>query len=178
MQNVGEIDNPLTALIAGENFYGYVENDPINYIDSWGLCSNDVKKIVNAARNAVNNMTLNHERINSGSLNNIISTERRLNPFTLPPYKGCGEQTDNVINNITPLPLDCNWEPQKQFEWGTRQHILPHQWVNYVNTTDPTDPSIVLDPWNNRYQLVPPGSKLDNKNWHPLVPSLSTCCNR
>lgn len=170
-------EDPL-RFIAGENFYAYVENDPINYVDSWGLCSNDVKKIVNAARNAVNDMTLNGQRINSGNLNNIISTVRRLNPFTsLPRYKGCGEQTDNVIGNITPLPLDCNWQPQMQYAWGARQHVLPHQWVNYVSS-DATDPTIALDPWNNKYQLVPPGGKVDNKNWHPFLPSLSTCCNK
>lgn len=167
-------EDPL-RFIAGGNFYLYVENNPLDYIDSWGLCSNDVKKILNAARNAVNDMQINGERINSGNLNNIIATERRLNPFTLPPYKGCGQQADNVIGKITPLPLDCNWQPQMQYQWGTRQHILPHQWVNY-GSSDPTDPTIALDPWNNKYQLVPPGGKLESKNWHTLVPALSTCC--
>jgi len=175
-------EDPI-RFIAGENFYAYAENNPANYLDSWGLCSNDVKKIVNAARNAVNDMTLNGDRINGGNLNNIISTERHLNPFTLPPYKGCGEQADNVINKITPLKTECNWQPEKQLEWGTPQHVLAHQWVNYTSS-DSSDPTIVLDPWNNKYQLVPPGGKLGDKNWHQLVPyvnnplnnAINSCC--
>jgi len=169
-----------TRFVAGFNFYTYTENDPANYIDSWGLCPDDVRKILNAARNAVNDMTLNGQRIYGGALNNLISSERRLNPFTLPPYKGCGEQMDNVINKITPLPLDCRWEPRPQYTYFKRQQILPHQWVIY-QSNDPTDPTIALDPWNNRFQIVPPGSKMDyGANWHTLVPyvgnALHHCC--
>src|ERR1700739_2223003 len=160
--------------MTGENFYAYVGNNPVNYVDSWGLCSNDdVKKIVNAARNAVNDMTLNGDRIYNGNLNNIISTERHVNPFAPPPYKGCGEQTDNVINKITPLKLDCNWQPDKQY---TFPHGLPHQWASY-SSGDPNDPTIALDPWNNRYQLVPPGSALSDGSWHPLVPYVNNPLN-
>jgi len=175
-----------TRFLAGENFYSYVENDATNYVDSFGLCSNDVKRIVNAARNAVNNMTMNGERIYGGNLNNYLSTFRKLNPFSkLPPYKGCGEQTDNVVNQITPLipSMECNWQPTMHFEFLTLQHRLPHQWVSY-SSNDPTDPTIELDPWNNQYQLVPPGGKLNESGWKPLVPgvnnplvnSIKSCC--
>src|SRR5215469_11990327 len=152
-------EDPI-GFVAGENFYSYVENDSLNFVDSFGLCSNDVKKIVNAARNAVNDMTLNGDRIYGGNLNNAISTLRKLNPFTkLPPYKGCGEQAENVINQTLPLipSLECVWEPEMHYEFFTPQHGPPHQWVSFSTKGDPYAPTIHLDPWNNRYQLVPPG---------------------
>src|SRR5215469_15295959 len=181
-------EDPI-GFVAGENFYSYVENDSLNFVDSFGLCSNDVKKIVNAARNAVNDMTLNGDRIYGGNLNNAISTLRKLNPFTkLPPYKGCGEQAENVINQTLPLipSLECVWEPEMHYEFLTPQHGPPHQWVSFSTKGDPYAPTIHLDPWNNRYQLVPPGGHLGNDAWKRLVPGvhnamsdvINSCCKR
>ena len=159
---------------AGPNFYSYVANSPLNYTDLFGLSPNDLQQLLNAARNAVNDMNLNGQRIPNGNLNNILSTLQRLNPFRKkPPLKGCGEQTDNVINKLTPIILhtDNVWTPDKQYEYLTPDHILPHQWVNYTSN-DPNDPTLALDPWNNRFQIIPPGGSLNNGGWQPLVPGV------
>jgi RHS repeat-associated protein len=159
---------------AGFNFYTYGSNSPANFTDPLGLSPNDVLRLIIAARNATNDMTLNGDRTDPGAVNNVVSTLQRLNPFRKNKIlKGCGEQTGTLINDLLPIiaHADANWSVDEKYEFLSWDHILPHQWAEYTSS-DPNDPRLVFDPWNNRYQIVPPGGKQDNGGWHPLVPGV------
>ncbi|HTA56899.1 MAG TPA: RHS repeat-associated core domain-containing protein [Candidatus Baltobacteraceae bacterium] len=156
------------------DFYPYAGNNSTDYTDPLGLSPNDVQKLLNAARNATNDMTLNGERVPGGNTNNVLSTLQRLNPFRKKPrLLGCGEQTDKLIENLIPITLQTDnvWTADKQYQYLTPDHKLPHQWVNYTSN-DIYDPTLALDPWNNRYQIVPPGQGLTEGGWQPLVPGV------
>jgi len=181
-------EDPI-RFVSGVNFYAYTENSPINFSDVFGLCdsANDARRILNSARNSVNNMILDGERIEGGNLNNLISTFRHLNPFGPTPYKGCGAQTNKVIQQIIPLlpSLSCPWDTQQHYEFLTSQHILPHQWVSYSTGSGATSTVIQIDPWNNQYQILGPGQSLSPSGWKPLVPGIgnalhptTSCCGQ
>ncbi|MGC1626112.1 MAG: hypothetical protein WA657_15005 [Candidatus Acidiferrales bacterium] len=107
----------------------------------------------------------------NGVENNMLSSLQRLNPFRKkPPLKGCGEQTNYLIDKLTPITADTDaiWTADEQY---TFTHILPHQWVIY-SSSDPSDPSLSFDPWNNRYQIIPPGGSPSDGGWQPLVPGV------
>jgi hypothetical protein len=79
------------------------------------------------------------------------------------PYLGCGQQSDFVINEETPLipKLQDNWS----FDQPWKFDPLFHQYVK-AHDGNPSDPDIILDPYNNEYQLVPKGG--NPGPWHPL----------
>src|ERR1700687_2750696 len=110
-----------------------------------GLSPNDVLNLINAARNATNDMTLNGDRIPGGALNNFISTFQRVNPFRKNKVlMGCGDQPDFLIRRLIPVTLNTraqNWTLDKQYEYLSLHQILPHQWVEYTSG-DSNDPRL------------------------------------
>ena len=91
------------------------------------------------------------------TLNNILSGLRRLNPKRKkPPLKGWGEQPDKVASDLQ-FPIkryDDNWT----FSVVTlKSGLIPiffHQ-IAVAHSSNPNDPDIVIDPWNNNMFKVP-----------------------
>ncbi len=138
---------------AGSNFYIYVGNSPARFVDPFGLSQADVAKIKNGAQSSIDTMTANEERTDPGWWNNIASSGQRLNPFRKePPFKGCGEQADQVASDLQFGHYDDKWtftiEQDGPFHQRTR-----------ATSSNPTDPDIILDPWNNTINTVPKGGK-------------------
>src|SRR5581483_7466955 len=67
------------------NVYGYVLNNPVLYVDPYGLSAQDVQNIQNQARNDIAAMTRNGQRIDPGWLNNLEASLQYLNPFRKKP---------------------------------------------------------------------------------------------
>jgi hypothetical protein len=89
----------------------------------------------------------------NGELNNIMATLNMVSGGHLgKPYLGCGQQTDVVINQLTPLipKLDATWTIDKASDFTP----LYHQF-GVMTSSDPNDPIIVFDPLNNVVQTVP-----------------------
>ena len=155
---------------AGFNFYQYVGSSPLNSDDPTGLSANDVQRILNRAQELTNEMTKNGERINGGSLNNLLSALQKVgNLFRKKErktYKGCGQQVDalEVDLQFPKVPYDDKWTFK----------IIPvdrgfHQ-IGVASSNNPSDPDVVFDPWNNVFFTVP-------KGWSPGGPLSDTPTN-
>jgi RHS repeat-associated protein len=145
-------EDPI-GLLGGSNFYRYVGNGPTYLIDPYGTSQQDVQALINAINNAIASMTANGQRLNNGYLNNFLSGLNMMTGGLISrPYLGCGQQTDNVIEQLTPLlpQLDDSWEllPQSGFT------PLYHQWGAAVSS-NPNDPVIVFDPLHDNVYAVP-----------------------
>ena len=162
-------EDPI-GFAGGENFYRYVKNAPTLSIDPLGLSQQDVQKILDAAQQLEDQMTNSQDRIDPGNLNDIISTIQMWNhdPHR---FKGCGEQADYMLTKMTlpgpdgrrvNLNLDDKWilvQEEGLFLDGSR---AGHQRIRAVSN-NASDPDILIDPWNNRYQTGPKGNSFNNK---------------
>lgn len=131
------------------NLYGYVLQDPINFIDRVGLSAEDVRRIQSTFNSSVTRMTANGQRRSPGWLNNM---SRSLNDVTWgrmgSPYLGCGEQTDIVQKDLQNGSYDDNWN----FEWNGLFDPLPHQRIR-ATSSNPNDPVLIIDPHRNLFQV-------------------------
>ncbi|MGH9688617.1 MAG: RHS repeat-associated core domain-containing protein [Candidatus Acidiferrales bacterium] len=161
---------------AEHDFYVYVGNSVLNAIDPSGNTQQDVGTIVSTASSAVGLMTAVGLRFNApGFANNAIATATYVYdglalqpdsglPFKI-PYLGCGQQSEFVVGQEIPLI------PKLQDNWNLSElwRLTPffHQ---YVAATDnnPKDPDVIIDPYNNQYQLIPKGGNLNSNSWQPL----------
>jgi hypothetical protein len=173
------IEDPLRFNGGGSNFYVYVGNSPDNSTDPTGKSQQDVQALISKARDLTQIMLDAGLRYpGSGNANNALATGQYIyDAFALnlgmpykPPYLGCGQQASFVIDGLNPLipKLDDTWTFDQPGEWGTREHLLYHQWVS-ASSNNSTDPDIAIDPWNNQYQLVPKGGKPNPANWQTLT---------
>lgn len=128
------------------NLYRFVRNDPINWIDLFGLSPHDVNKILKSAKSYIKKLTESGLRTGNGALgaswNNITAWfGKRL---------GCAEQTDlTVANALLPLDFDDNW---------TFAHVrtavpLFHQFV-IAHSDNPLDPTILIDPNHDEITIL------------------------
>ncbi len=132
------------------NLYGYVLNDPINLIDSSGLSARDVELIMTTFNSTVSSMTANGQRSSNPYWNNFSRTLNNYSGGVLGcGYLGCGEQNDVLVAALNKNKYDDRWD----FSWQGRMFPLPHQWTRAFSS-NPNDPDIILDAWNNKAQCV------------------------
>lgn len=128
--------------------FGYVVQDPVNFIDSDGLSAEDVRRIQNTFNNSVARMTAGGQRRSPGWLNNM---SRSLNDLTGgragSPFLGCGEQTDVVQKDLQNGSYDDTWD----FAWDGLFDPLPHQRIR-ATSSNPNDPVLIIDPHRNLFQ--------------------------
>ena len=135
---------------SGIDFYAYVSNHSPNYADPSGLSEKDVQAILDHARKVTNQMTQNGQRIDPGQLNNILASLEWLNPFRKKtPHLGCGQQADLVSAalQIPDAPYDDKWTFT----------VVQEGWHQFgvARSSNPSDPNIIYDPWNNRFFTTP-----------------------
>jgi len=146
-------EDPLKVNGVPKNVYGYVLNNPVRYVDPDGLSAHDVRNIENQARNDIDAMTGNGQRIDPGWLNNVESSLQHLNPFRKkPPLLGCGQQADRIASDLQFRRYDDHWD------FKVEQDGLFHQ-RGRATSSNPSDPDIIFDPWYNRVYTVPKGGK-------------------
>jgi RHS repeat-associated protein len=125
----------------GINLYGYVANNPINWVDPWGLSPADVQKIIEEAKKTTDWMTDNGFRKDPGWKNNFDKSTGQSDLL------GCGEQAEVLRDALDKLGgLDDDWT----FTPVSELSPLPHQYV--IGTSDNFfDPPLILDPWRNSF---------------------------
>ena len=141
----------------GLNLYGYSFNDPINFIDMNGLSPNDVKTITNTFNNTVTSMTNSGQRASPGAWNNFNSSINSLTGGAAGhPYQGCYDQANTMSGALSGQHYDDQWtfsqvgsngphlEPQS-FLGG---NLFPHWWLE-GHSSNPMDPTLIIDPYNN-----------------------------
>ncbi|MBS1961334.1 MAG: RHS repeat-associated core domain-containing protein [Bdellovibrionales bacterium] len=142
--------DPILFAGGDTNLYGYVLNDPINSIDSSGLSARDVELILKTFNSTVSSMTASGQRSSNPYWNNISRTLNNYSGGALGcGYLGCGEQNDVLVAALMKNKYDDVWD----FSWQGRLFPLPHQWTKAFSS-NPNDPDIILDAWNNKAQCV------------------------
>ncbi len=132
----------------GLNLYAYLGNNPINNFDPLGLSAEDVKRIVDAARAYIGQMTTAGERSGNGFWGGIWND---INPVGFRKRVGCAKQSDRVLANAL-LPLlnfDDNWTFAHVDTFG----LGPHQFI-IAHSDNPSDPPIRIDPFYNDVRLL------------------------
>jgi RHS repeat-associated protein len=172
-------EDPLKFYGGSPNFYSYVGSSPVNSVDPAGKSKEDVDALISNAHDLTQLMLDAGLKFSgSGIANNALATTQYVYdalsldvglPFQ-PPYLGCGDQASFVIEGLIPLipKLDDTWMLDQPGGWGLDGHLLYHQWVS-ATSSSPRDPDIIIDPWNNQYQLIPKGGKPNSANWQVLV---------
>ena len=147
---VGPVVNAACAMAfdGGKDFYPYVGNNPMNWIDPTGLSKRDVQTIMNTFHDVVDRMTQNGER-SSPWINNVQASAEML-VLKKKRHLGCGEQAARVYPALDNNHYDDRWH----FEWHQRYFPFPHQWLIGVSD-NPNDPDVVIDPYNNDVRSVP-----------------------
>jgi RHS repeat-associated protein len=143
-------EDPSRFASGSVDFYAYVENNPARYVDPFGLSRKDVAKLQAFFQNAINQMTSAGARTDPGWWNNIVATFGRA-------YLGCADQTqvvnDQYVSDRPGLALDDNWNFQTHTSHGGA-----HTYA-VLQSPNPTDPDLLVDPLNNIVEPVPKGTK-------------------
>jgi len=139
------------------NLYGYVANDPVNFVDPSGLSAADVIKIRSAFYFVIDQMINNNmRRPGMGSLNGLLNNSESLiagismiassGQFQIGNlYEGCGGQSSLTRDYLRTLQTDDSWSFEVIF---SRSVLSPvgHFQVRGVSSNK-SDPVITLDPW-------------------------------
>jgi RHS repeat-associated protein len=158
-------EDPI-GFLGGPNFYRYASNRPTHFADPYGFSDRDVQTLISGINNSISSMTANGQRLDNGYLNNLISGLNIMSGGLVgTPYLGCGQQTNNVIQQLTPLlpALNDDWtlEPQSGYT------PLYHQWGAAISS-NPDDPVIVFDPLHNNVYTVPANIWNNPHEIHPI----------
>jgi RHS repeat-associated protein len=139
---------------SGINFYSYVSNSPTGFVDPSGLSPADVAKLQKFLRGVIDQMTKDGVRRDPGKLNNILST---LGYPWGRPYLGCADQTkvvnDAYDSNFPSFHLDNGWSFQTHTSLGGAHTY------GVLQSANPSDPDIQVDPLNGIVKAVPKGTK-------------------
>ena len=147
--------DPIGFAGGDTNLYGYVANDPVNFIDRTGQSPEDVVKILTAYEESVLSMTKNGERTDLFWINNSI-----------PGYLICSEQSAEVMLHLVNKSLvvmkgfdyktitDDKWVFEFKDNFSDKFFLKPgHIWLE-GKSSNKNDPHIKLDPWKHTYEAV------------------------
>jgi len=131
------------------NLYGYVQNNPVNWIDPMGLSAADVTRFLNESKRFTDQMTRNGERTDPGIINNLLISCRALG-FCKNEYNGCGGQSDALMDDLNNFmkntKLDDSWNIEKVYN-------LPVHYNLRATSCNPSDPVLVLDPHAYQFRV-------------------------
>ena len=137
----------------GRNWYSYVVNDPVNYVDLWGLCGSDGKKLTDEQLatakfflgESINGTPINYDDINIYNYAVDAETLRKLAENIDLPEEGKEETINNLQNPTrgTSLPGGNIYLPGNTINDEARLvHEIYHQ-VQY--DSDPKTLKKVID---------------------------------
>ena len=146
----------------GLNMYEFCENDPVNFVDIFGLSPKDVKNILDSFKSEVAAMTDEGKRNNFYIYNNLAIPAQQLGAWSVTGkaeglYNGCKGQAYLLQASLNEImgSLDDKWQFNVTPTWAGTHYILT------AKSSQKNDPTILLDPWRNKTK-VKPNSK--NKN--------------
>lgn len=132
------------------NLYLAVKNNPLRFVDPDGHSAKDVNAIRNTFNKYVTNLNnLGLRYPGSPYINNFWATFGA-------QYLGCYAQAYAVQQKLASSKYDDQWtfesagsnfphlQPQSTIGVG----LLPHYWLRGISS-NPTDPELIIDPWNN-----------------------------
>lgn len=122
------------------NLYGYVFQDPVNFIDDNGMSAKDVSKIKGIFKDAVSSMTNKLQRTDPGALNNFLRTSQNI-VGTKNKFLGCGEQADYMAGVLEKQNYDDMWT------FSPVDQVIHH--LIEARSSNPSDPVLRIDPWRN-----------------------------
>ena len=162
-------EDPIGFAGGDANLFGYVKNNPQNFVDATGLypsltidpaesqsnqffktnssecgCnkkSDDVQKMKDIFDSSVYRMTTNGQRHVNPYWNNFWSTFGA-------SYLGCGQQADIVTSDLQARFPQGRW----QFQIQTGFTPLYHQWGT-ATSSNPDDPVVKYDPWHDEFEV-------------------------
>jgi hypothetical protein len=135
------VESDPVGLWSGVNTYGYVSENPLRFIDLLGLSEADVGRIENVFHLIVDGMTRRKERLRTPWLNNMRSTFGG-------GYLGCGDQESVVRDQLEKQIYDDKWT-------FSQKSSLFHRWGE-ATSSNPTDPTIIYDPWRDTLRFKYP----------------------
>jgi len=135
------------------NLYRFVDNNPINEIDPLGLSPADVIRLTTLSQSYTSLMTQNGQRLNGGDWNNFMSSLQRLRGNNN-RYLGCGQQADALAIFLNGTGTDDQWLIYNM-EINIPDFPGYHQLL-IAQSSNPNDPLLYLDPWNNTFGPHPP----------------------
>ena len=149
------------------NLFRFVRNNAIAFIDALGNSEKDVQTLIAETKAATQDLTKRKLRITPW-LNNLFSVFQTIAGAD-DPYYGCGEQADFVSsilaaeNEIGDLHLDDTWIVTQ-----TQVAMVPsitHQFL-VAKSSNEADPLIIIDPHQNKFQIITNPSDL--KPWNVI----------
>jgi uncharacterized protein RhaS with RHS repeats len=157
----------------GINLYQFVLNDPLNFIDPFGLSQRDINVIINMSQQFIQDLNQQGKRLNDGHLNNMISSAQmaqsalndalgnkdKANDIDKKRKMGCGEQAAalGAFLRDKDYRLVYDWKFFLVESTGAAAGSLPepHQFL-MAQSNDPSDPILYLDPWAGTFGKKPP----------------------
>jgi hypothetical protein len=161
----------------GVNLYQFVGNDPLDFIDPFGLSDRDIRVIIKLSQQFIDDLNQQGKRLSDGHLNNMVSSgqmiESAVNDKLGNKQKaadidkkrklGCGEQASALGAFLTDkdYKLVYNWKFYLVEATGAAAGALPepHQFL-MAKSDDPSDPILYLDPWAGQFGTKPPPIEL------------------
>lgn len=122
------------------NLYGYVFNDPVNFIDDNGLSAKDVSRIKGVFKETISSMTNKLQRTDPGALNNFLRSLQNI-AGTQNKFLGCGEQADYMTGVLEQQKYDDTWT------FSPVDQVIHH--LIEAKSSNPSDPVLRIDPWRN-----------------------------
>jgi uncharacterized protein RhaS with RHS repeats len=150
-------EDPLGFEGSGPDFYSYARNNSVRFNDSLGLSAQDVQQILALFKVCVNQLEASMERRPGKGWWN--GARNNLDDFVTAGhvYSGCSRQADLTAScvNFPPKPYQDHWTCNVI---GVEK-FLGIYWhhITKCTSSNPSDPAIYLDPWNNTATTAPNG---------------------
>ncbi|WP_084710477.1 RHS repeat-associated core domain-containing protein [Bacteriovorax sp. BAL6_X] len=148
-------EDPIGFSSGDTSFYRYTGNNPLNFVDTYGLSDNDVKKIFKRFKELVDKMNKEGLRHENPYYNNIMKFLYDYSGNNYGDnYLACGGQESYVSNDLQSQEYEDLWV----FLNENKTFPTVHQYGR-ARSSNPKDPDIIYDPWNNEIYTTPRGSK-------------------
>jgi RHS repeat-associated protein len=128
----------------------YNKAAPIENKCSCEIGNPEISNIKQVFKDAVNDMTNQDQRLNSGALNNLISSFQMIRNRSFAPtnrYLGCGEQSEELNRRLRDkIGNNYKLETRDGYYYG-----FYHQY-SVAKSPNPNDPVLILDPWTGNFE--------------------------